>query len=104
MLILIFIFGLIGLGFTAEHEEVIAEDYDDVSKTTETVIDTKIYDTVRGCPNKFNIYHNCSAFCVKRYTSVCEDPPKVVRKRFKNLLKRYPLYDSIWEQVYDPGM
>lgn len=87
-----------------EQEEVIAEDYDDLKTTEVTVVDTKIYDTVRGCPNKYNIYHNCSSHCVKRYSNVAEEAPIQIRKRFKKLLQKYPIYDSIWEQIYDPGL
>nr|XP_027198142.1 polyglutamine-binding protein 1-like [Dermatophagoides pteronyssinus] len=87
---------------TIEHEEVIAEDYDETPK--QEFIQLKTIDTVIGCPNKYNIYHNCTSFCAKKYADVRIEPNKRIRKIFAKLLKKYPLKDSVWEQVYEPGL
>ncbi|KAH9398155.1 Polyglutamine-binding protein 1, partial [Tyrophagus putrescentiae] len=91
-----------------EEEEVIAEDYDDVSKPDSKAnvpqFDVKICNTVPGCPNKYNIYHNCTGYCATKYADVPLEPSKMIRKKFERLLKKYPLTDSAWEQVYEPGL
>lgn len=91
-----------------EEEEVIAEDYDDVSKpdlkANVPQFDVKICNTVPGCPNKYNIYHNCTGYCATKYADVPLEPSKMIRKKFERLLKKYPLTDSAWEQVYEPGL
>ncbi|KFM72793.1 Polyglutamine-binding protein 1, partial [Stegodyphus mimosarum] len=91
-------------------EEVIAEDYDDNEKTTDSyqngvesdeIVDLK--EPWMGCPNKWNIYHECSKFCKENWGSGKEQPsPKTERKRLL-MLKKYPLPDG-WEEVYDPGI
>ena len=94
--------------YIEEQEEVIAEDYDDFSKPEPSfylpTFDSKICDTVSGCPNKYNIFHNCTGYCSKRYSDVPETPSKLVKKKFERLLKKYPLGESLWEQVYEPGL
>lgn len=85
-----------------QEEEVIAEDYDETPK--QEFIELKTIDTVIGCPNKYNIYHNCTSFCSKKYVNVRKEPNKRIRKIFARLLKKYPLKDSVWEQVYEPGL
>lgn len=91
-----------------EAEEVIAEDYDDIGKpeASRSVpnFDVKLLDScVPGCPNKNNIYHNCTGYCAKRYADVPEDPPREVRRKFARLLKKYPI-NRPWEKVYEPGL
>lgn len=86
-----------------DHEEVIAENYDDTPNKQE-IIKYKNIDTVPGCPNKYNIFHNCTNYCAKKYSDISEEPSKSVRRKFVQLLKQYPLKDSIWQQVYEPGL
>jgi len=90
-----------------EQEEVIAEDYDDVTHSDVSNLplpfSTKMCPTVPGCPNKYNIYHNCTGFCVMKYAAVPTEPPKSIKKKFARLLKKYPLKE-LWEQVYEPGL
>ncbi|OTF77723.1 hypothetical protein BLA29_007438, partial [Euroglyphus maynei] len=89
---------------TIEHEEeVIAEDYDETPAKQE-FIQLKTIDTVIGCPNKYNIYHNCTSFCARKYSNVRMEPNKRICKIFAKLLKKYPLKDSVWEKVYEPGL
>ncbi|KAJ6220411.1 hypothetical protein RDWZM_006223 [Blomia tropicalis] len=91
-----------------DHEEVIAEDYDDVNKPESLnfplQFDCKIRETVPGCPNKYNIYHNCTGYCSYRYGDVPEEPTKSLKRTFSRMLKKYPINESIWEQVYDCGL
>lgn len=89
-------------------EEVIAEDYDDSTKTAdiplpqpEEVNENK-ENIVIGCPNKWNIYHECTAFCKEHWGAGKPNPsPNSERKRLR-MLKKYPLPEG-WDEVYDPG-
>jgi polyglutamine-binding protein 1 len=76
---------------------VIAEDYDD------NRFEAKSGVSVIGCPNKYNIYHDCSLYCHKRYSEVCEEASPKTRRKYQRLLKRYPLPEG-WQEVYDPGV
>ena len=78
-------------------EEVIAEDYDD------NRFDPRSRMIVIGCPNKYNIYHDCSPYCQKRWSEVNERPSPKTRRKYQKLVKKYPLPDG-WQQVYDPGV
>ncbi|XP_054165390.1 polyglutamine-binding protein 1-like [Oppia nitens] len=78
-------------------EEVIAEDYDD------NRFDGKSGQCVRGCPNKYNIYHDCTAYCHKRYSDINEEPSPKTQRKYQKLVKRYPLPEG-WQEVYDPGV
>ena len=81
------------------HEEVIAEDYDDVNKG----FDGKRRQTVIGCPNKYNIYHDCTAYCQKKWQNGKQEPSPRTMRKYENLIKRYPLSEG-WQDVYDPGV
>jgi len=98
---------------TEPEEEIIAEDYDDhkqqvesSDKPQETVVvpaDDKENKLAIGCPNKWNIYHECSSWCVSHWGDGIKTPnPNDERKRFK-MLKKYPLPDN-WQEIYDPGV
>ena len=78
-------------------EEVIAEDYDD------NRLDPKTRLVVKGCPNKYNIYHDCTAFCQKRWSDVSERPSPKTKRKYQKLVKKYPLPEE-WQEVYDPGV
>lgn len=97
-------------------EEVIAEDYDDkkgsgVTKNnhdedgavefTQEEIQYKIKG-YPGCPNKYNIYHECTAYCKEKYGNgkLTPDPKYLYLK--KKMLLKYPLPEG-WQEVYDPG-
>ena len=55
-----------------------------------------------GCPNKSNIYHECTTFCEERWGQGIIDPdPSYMRKKQRMLLK-YPLPEN-WVEIYDPG-
>ncbi|XP_058054308.1 uncharacterized protein LOC131205988 [Anopheles bellator] len=111
------------------NEEVIAEDYDEydqpnpdafeyaskkkANSTTSQGADwsEKIkqkmtkrygYQSVDGCQNKYNIYHLCTMYCVKRYGEVEFEIDKDYDKRVKRLLERFPLPKN-WRKEYDIG-
>lgn len=56
----------------------------------------------KGCPNKCNIYHKCTTFCVKRWGDGIKKPSEQYLIRQKRLLKKYPL-PKHWKEVYDNG-
>ncbi|CAG2101624.1 unnamed protein product [Medioppia subpectinata] len=78
-------------------EEVIAEDYDD------NRFEAKSGVSVKGCPNKYNIYHDCSLYCHKKYADVSEEVSPQTKRKYQRLVKRYPLPEG-WQEVYDPGV
>lgn len=60
--------------------------------------------SVLGCPNKYNIYHECNKFCIEHYS--CPDsvtPTLEQRKQLALVLRSYPLPNE-WQVVYDPGV
>lgn len=102
---------------SAVEEEVIAEDYDDrkgannnrshaneddpMGEYTQEEIQYKIKG-YPGCPNKYNIYHECTAYCKEKYGigHVTPDPRYLYLKN--KMLQKYPLPEG-WQEVYDPG-
>lgn len=55
-----------------------------------------------GCPNKYNVYHECTAFCEEKWgQGFIEPDPSYMRKKQRMLLN-YPLPEN-WVEVYDPG-
>lgn len=109
-------------------EEIIAEDYDDVEESQpidynydnyqppvkkaqqnfwserlkRRIVDGSI-NGYKGCPNKYNIYHKCSLFCVNTFGDGIKEPSKSYTKRKIRLLRRYSLPKD-WKEVYDEGM
>lgn len=61
-------------------------------------------ESVIGCPNKYNIYHDCTQYCVNKYGN-CEElsPSLEQRKQLALVLKNYPMTNE-WRAVYDPGV
>uniref|UniRef100_A0A182N3K5 WW domain-containing protein n=1 Tax=Anopheles dirus TaxID=7168 RepID=A0A182N3K5_9DIPT len=107
------------------NEEIIAEDYDEydqvnpesfeyaskkksnpahdwTEKMKQKMTKRYGYQSVDGCQNKYNIYHLCTMYCVKRYGEVEFDIEKEYEKRVKRLLERYPL-PKHWRKEYDIG-
>jgi len=93
-------------------EEVIAESYDD-PKSTVTSSSTKPSSKGAtltkfhklghyGCPNKSNMYHNCTQYCVSRWGRGKGQPESKYNARRLKMLKKYPL-PSNWTEVYDAG-
>lgn len=88
-----------------EEEEVIAEDYDEPNKQTFqfSLGDSKAKVVAIGCPNKYNIYHDCNSFCLSRWGTGKQEPSPTTKRKYQHLLKRYPLSEG-WQDVYDPGV
>ncbi|KAH8236620.1 uncharacterized protein PQBP1 [Drosophila bipectinata] len=110
-------------------EEIIAENYDDDDKNSSPYVykeepepkrknpeeqfwSNRIKERIgvneshhgyKLCPNKYNIWHKCSLYCVNRWTNAPNlQPSQKYLKRYKRLLRKYPL-ESSWKDVYDKG-
>lgn len=60
------------------------------------------YKGYEGCPNKYNIYHSCSKFCMMRWkVGILEPTAKYIKQR-ERLLRKYPLPNN-WREIYDRG-
>jgi polyglutamine-binding protein 1 len=57
---------------------------------------------VKGCPNKWNVHHICTVFCLERWGEGTSKPSKSYRERYNRLLDRYPLTKN-WVAVWDAG-
>lgn len=114
----------------APTEEIIAEDYDDIDdeprpfeydyeyqskqnrnrqpqnfwseRLKKRIVDGSI-NGYKGCPNKYNIHHKCSSYCVNTFGDGIKEPLKSYAKRKIRLLRRYPLSKD-WKEIYDEGM
>ncbi|KAH8383968.1 hypothetical protein KR009_011531 [Drosophila setifemur] len=55
------------------------------------------------CPNKYNIFHKCSLYCVNRWTNSPHlQPSQKYLKRYKRLMRKYPL-EAGWKEIFDNG-
>lgn len=102
-----------------DEEEVIAEDYDDQIENQEPnrlvqklhysddSNDSFLESTSKKfkgyiyCPNKNNIFHDCTKFCEETWRK--REPTSKYLKRKKRMLAKYPL-PSHWKEVYDAGI
>ncbi|KAG8324860.1 uncharacterized protein LOC124355310 [Homalodisca vitripennis] len=105
-----------------QEEEVIAENYDDqienqepnqmISKpqiqfndedSNDSFLDSsgRKFKGFAYCPNKNNIFHDCTKFCEETWKKREPDPKYLKRK--KKMLAKYPL-PSHWKEVYDAGI
>jgi len=98
-------------------EEVIAENYDTslhrrtrvttgaTANGNEEISSVQIEKHFKGhpgCPNKWNVFHECNNFCISHWGMGITTPsPKYLRKQAK-LMVKYPLPNT-WKEVYDPG-
>lgn len=93
------------------NEEIIAEDYD--SKPDEVPSKERYWEGIKGvnvdplkghpgCPNKSNIYHDCTIFCVKTWKKGKPVPDEGYLESKKKVLELWPL-PAGWEEVYDEG-
>ncbi|XP_034130623.1 uncharacterized protein LOC117585303 [Drosophila guanche] len=110
-------------------EEIIAENYDDedtnipyvyrddnnleikrkkpdeqfwLHRIKERIGVTESHHGYKLCPNKYNVWHKCSLYCVNRWTSTHSQPSQKYLRRFKRLLRKYPI-EAGWKKVYDSG-
>ncbi|GAB6023361.1 hypothetical protein CHUAL_008158 [Chamberlinius hualienensis] len=113
---------------TQPSEEVIAEDYDDVSHRNNTTtaaapppppikqsvvaipppdplavgnLSSEVIGAI-GCPNKWNIYHDCVVYCYKHWGEGITEPDPVDEVKRIKMLKKNPL-PKRWEEIYDNG-
>ncbi|XP_071441074.1 polyglutamine-binding protein 1 [Hetaerina americana] len=92
-----------------EEEEVIAEDYDDKKETPTAKTDPETIDGVpikllghQGCPNKYNVHHDCTDFCKTYWGKGHVIPDPAYLKKKMNMLNKYPLPEN-WAENYDAG-
>lgn len=113
-----------------EQEEVFAEDYDDVgdipppapypprssaAKPTTTTTaaaplsNTNLFDKTKyightGCPNKWNIHHECVLLCRTFWGAGHKEPvdTEYIRVHNQMIQKYFPLPDG-WREMYDAG-
>ncbi|GLH03141.1 Polyglutamine-binding protein 1 [Gryllus bimaculatus] len=95
-------------------EEVIAEDYDtprkgnsndanDNSEAGDNSSDTELKLLGHpGCPNKYNIFHECTVFCKEKWGVGHAEPDTKYQRLKQKMLQKYPL-PITWMEVYDPG-
>ncbi|XP_057323192.1 polyglutamine-binding protein 1 [Microplitis mediator] len=85
------------------HEEVIAEDYDNMKDEIEEIDLSQKFMGYSGCPNKYNIYHECTKKCKELWGAGQLQPSEKYLKLQMKLLQKYPLPET-WKAVYDPGL
>lgn len=109
----------------SDEEEIIAEDYDDAeageiqdpdkfeyhSKPKENLWKLRLKSRIavesdylghKGCPNKYNVFHRCTIFCLEHWKDGQIEPSDEY-VRYKRLIDRYPL-PKTWTPIYDPGV
>ncbi|XP_014489001.1 PREDICTED: polyglutamine-binding protein 1 isoform X1 [Dinoponera quadriceps] len=84
------------------HEEVIAEDYDNAKEEINQIDLSQKFMGYSGCPNKYNIYHECTKKCKELWGLGHVQPSDKYLKQQMKLLQKYPLPET-WKAVYDPG-
>lgn len=61
-------------------------------------------ESVLGCPHKYNVYHECSQYCVDKYSKPESIEPNLEqRKQLALILRTFPMTNE-WTVVYDPGI
>lgn len=61
-------------------------------------------ESVLGCPHKYNIYHECTQYCLDRHGNPENMAPTLEqRKQLALLLRTFPMTND-WSIVYDPGV
>ncbi|XP_018399170.1 PREDICTED: polyglutamine-binding protein 1 [Cyphomyrmex costatus] len=84
------------------HEEVIAEDYDNTKEEINQIDISQKFMGYNGCPNKYNIYHECTKKCKELWGMGHVQPSDKYLKQQMRLVQKYPLPET-WKTVYDPG-
>ncbi|KAJ8665211.1 hypothetical protein QAD02_006873 [Eretmocerus hayati] len=84
------------------HEEVIAEDYDNAKDDFNQMDITQRFLGYSGCPNKWNIYHDCTRRCKELWGKGHAQPSERYLMKQMKLIQHYPLPET-WKAVYDPG-
>lgn len=96
-------------GSLEPEEEIIAEDYDDHQSGADGKPEEPANEenkenskTALGCPNKWNVYHDCSDYCFTHWADGVKHPTLLDERRRIRMLRKYLLPDN-WHEVYDPG-
>lgn len=102
-------------------EEVFAENYDDQEDDSKYKSSSHFDDGIRGgltrddktnfmgypgCPNKWNVYHECAVFCQHHWGSGRPESnldPEYAAKRARMLAKYASPLPEGWKEIYDPG-
>lgn len=66
------------------------------------IVDATVAAGYRGCPNKCNIHHKCTLYCLNKYGDGHLEPGREYSRRQQRLLRRYPLPRD-WHEVWDHG-
>ena len=111
-------YGYEGRNLQEPEEEVFAENYDEhvVNQSYEkvksansgalnNVNDPTKYIGHTGCPNKWNVYHECVLYCKQFWGAGLREPvnKEYVAAHSKMIQKYYPLPDG-WREMYDAGL
>lgn len=109
-------YGYEGRNLAEPEEEVFAENYDEqvVNQSYEMVRasanKTSAPDPTRfighcGCPNKWNVYHDCLPWCKQFWGAGIREPVNkdYIEAHSKMIQKFYPLPDG-WREMYDAGI
>lgn len=89
-------------------EEIIAEDYDETPQQTihtYTPVEPQVVDPYLGypgCPNKWNVYHECSNMCREQWKDRKALTSDYERRRAK-MLSKFPL-PGHWQEILDLGI
>ncbi|XP_043283012.1 polyglutamine-binding protein 1 [Venturia canescens] len=84
------------------HEEVIAEDYDTTKDEINQIDLSQKFMGYAGCPNKYNIHHECTKKCKELWGVGHLQPSEKYLKLQMRLIQKFPLPET-WKAVYDPG-
>lgn len=88
----------------AEYELEFNEQRTQSNRLEDTDDCQEVNDSVIGCPNKYNIYHECNKYCQDQYGSPDHSVPTYEqRKQLALILRAFPLTYE-WSVVYDPGV
>lgn len=95
----------------ATPQEPYPYDYEPAKKPVENfwserlkrrIVDATASVGYRGCPNKTNIHHKCTIYCLNTFGDGLAEPGREYTRRQYRLLRRYPLPRD-WKEVWDHG-
>merc|ERR1712018_828343 len=94
-----------------QEEEVFAESYDDhednnTSKSNPATFQKIKYLGYPCCPNKWNVYHECSLYCQNHWNSRRNsgpDPDSEYATKHKAMMNKYGPLPETWQEKWDPG-
>jgi len=93
-----------------QEEEVFAESYDDQEdnngKSNQDTFEKVKYLGYPCCPNKWNVYHECSVFCQNHWSnrrSNGPDPDSEYAAKYKAMMSKFGPLPEHWQEKWDPG-